>query len=74
MNRDIVNLDVSGKRFVVERVGERWRACEVRSDGKRSLIGIAIPDSLDESAIAQYFDDVYHEAATLQRPNVSRLD
>jgi len=35
-----VKLDVFGKRFVVERVGDHWRTYEIGSDGKRSLVHV----------------------------------
>ncbi len=68
-----VQLDVFGQRMLVERHGESWRTYLIGSEGKRSLVNIAIPDSIPEAELVQYFDDIYHEAATLQRPAVVRL-
>ena len=68
-----VKLDVFGHHYLVERVDGEWRAYSLGSDGKRSPFHVAIPRSLTESELAQYFDDLYHEAATPQRPNVIRL-
>lgn len=68
-----VTLDVFGKRYLVERVGSEWRAYSLESDGKRLPFHVAIPSSLGENELAQYFDDLYHEAATQKRPNVVRL-
>ncbi len=59
--------------MLVERHAGHWRTYLVGSDGKRSLVNIAIPDSLAEADVAQYFDDIYHEVATPQRPAVIRL-
>jgi len=42
--------------------------------GKRSLVNVSIPESLTQDELAQYFDDLYHEAATPRRPAVVRLD
>ena len=68
-----VTLDVFGKRMLVEREGGNWRTYRLGSDGKRSLVDIAIPESMSEAELVQYFDDLYHEAATPQRPAVIRL-
>ena len=71
--RPAVKLDVFGTRMLVERDQGTWRAYLVGSDGKRSTVNIAIPESLTESELVQYFDDIYHEAATPRRPAVVRL-
>jgi hypothetical protein len=68
-----VKLDVFGRRYLVERVDGEWRAYSVGSDGKRSPAHVAIPSTLEEGELAQYFDDLYHESSTPQRPNVVRL-
>lgn len=68
-----VMLDVFGKRMQVERVEGNWRAYLLGTDGKRSPVDIAVPANLAEVDLAQYFDDLYHEAATPLRPVVVRL-
>ena len=68
-----VTLDVFGKRMVVERDDGTWRTYLVGSDGKRSDVFIAIPESMQATELAQYFDDIFHESATPQRPAVVRL-
>jgi acetoin utilization deacetylase AcuC-like enzyme len=68
-----VKLDVFGKRMLVERERGSWRAYLIGTDGKRSPVNIAIPDSVGEDELAQYFDDIFHEAATPERPAVVRL-
>jgi hypothetical protein len=68
-----VTLDVFGKRMLVEWGDGNWRTYLIGSDGKRSLVDIAIPGSVQEAELVQYFDDIYHEAATPQRPAVVRL-
>ena len=72
-NRPIL-LDVFGKRMLVERRDGAWRTFRLGSDGKRSLVDIPVPPSLPEAELVQYFDDIFHEAATPQRPAVIRLD
>jgi len=68
-----VTLDVFGKRMLVEWLEGSWRTYLLGADGKRSLVNVAIPESVTEGELAQYFDDLYHEAATPQRPAVVRL-
>jgi len=67
-------LDVFGKRMLVERRDGTWRTFQLGSDGKRSLVDFPIPAGLLEAELVQYFDDIYHEAATPLRPAVVRLD
>jgi len=69
-----VKLDVFGKRMLVEWSEGAWRTYLLGAEGKRSSINVAIPESITEDELAQYFDDLYHEAATPQRPAVVRLD
>jgi putative acetyltransferase len=68
-----VKLDVFGKLMLIERVDGAWRTWLLGSDGKRSLVHIAVPDTISESGLVQYFDDIYHEVATPERPAVLRL-
>ena len=68
-----VTLDAFGKRMLVEWLEGSWRTYLLGADGKRSLVNVAIPESVTEGELAQYFDDLYHEAATPQRPAVVRL-
>lgn len=68
-----VKLDVFGKRMLVEWHEGAWRTFLLGADGKRSIVDIAIPVNVAEAELVQYFDDIYHEAATPQRPTVIRL-
>lgn len=68
-----INLDVFGKRMLVERHEGHWRTYLLGADGKRSLVDIAVPDSIAEAEMAQYFDDIYHEVATPDHPAVIRM-
>ena len=68
-----VQLDVFGKRMLVEWSEGAWRTYLLGAEGKRSPIDVAIPASVTEGELVQYFDDLYHEAATPQRPAVVRL-
>ena len=57
-----MKFDVYGN-FQVEvlRLADRWVAYEL-GVGTRVPLGIAIPPALDASEIAQYLDDIFHEA------------
>lgn len=68
-----VKLDVFGKRMLVEWFDGAWRTYLLGSDGKRSLVNVTVPATISEAELVQYFDDIYHEAATPQRPAVLRL-
>ena len=68
-----VKLDVFGKRMLVEWSEGTWRTYLLGADGKRSLANVPIPESITEDELVQYFDDLYHESATPQRPAVVRL-
>ena len=68
-----VKLDVFGKHMLVVRSAGTWQTYLVGPEGKRSLVDVVVPDSLTEDELAQYFDDLYHEAATPRRPAVVRL-
>ena len=68
-----VMLDVFGKCMLVEWPEGAWRTYLLGAEGKRSLIDVAVPESVTEDELAQYFDDLYHEAATPRRPAVVRL-
>ena len=68
-----VKLDVYGNRMLVERADGAWHAYLLGTDGKRSRVDVAVPASLTEEELVQYFDDVYHEAATARHPAVVRI-
>ena len=71
--RGPVKLDVFGKRVLVERSGDTWRTYLLGTDGKRAPADVVVPDFLTEDELVQYFDDLFHEAATPERPAVVRL-
>jgi len=68
-----VKLDVFGKRMLVERADGAWHTYLLGTDGKRSRVDVAVPASLAADELVQYFDDVYHEAATARHPAVVRI-
>ena len=68
-----LRFNVFGKTMLAERRGEGWQLLVVGVDGKRCLAGVVIPDFVQEHEVKQYLDDVFHEMATLDRPNVIQL-
>ena len=66
-------FNVFGKTMLAERLGEGWQLWVLGVEGKRSLAGVVIPDFVQEHEVKQYLDDVFHEMATLDRPNVIQL-
>ena len=60
--------------MLVEKRKGSWRTYLIGAEAKRSLVDIGIPDSMPADELVQYFDDIYHEAATPQRPAVLRLE
>jgi len=68
-----LEFDAFGKRILIERTPDGWRAFRPGSDGKRSALDIAIPDFVAEDELLQYLDDLYHELATPSNPCVRRV-
>jgi len=59
-----VKFDVYGHFQVdVLRQADRWVAYKL-GQGTRAPLGIVIPPSLAASEIAQYLDDIFHEAGS----------
>jgi hypothetical protein len=66
-------FDACGKRIGVERDGARWRAVAAPVDGKRAELDVVIPEFVSEDELAQFLDDLLHEAAPRAHPAVRRL-
>jgi hypothetical protein len=68
-----LRFDVFGRRIDVQATSEGWSAYVLGNDGKSRPANIAIPPGLNADGIAQYLDDLFHEAATPERPKVRLL-
>ncbi|MGU3412603.1 hypothetical protein ACLBW2_06855 [Enterobacteriaceae bacterium C23F] len=68
-------FDVFGRCIGVQRNDERWLVFRVdMSEHKFSrLHDVFIPDDLTEAEIAGWLDDIFHEAATVNHPDVKRI-
>ena len=73
MSMERLRFDVFGRRIDVEATSEGWSAYLPGNDGKRRPANIVIPSGLTGDGIAQYLDDLFHEAATPERPKVRLL-
>lgn len=68
-----IKFDVFGTLMAVERHAEGWRVFVLGSDGKRSPADVVIPDFVQDAELAQYLDDLFHEAARPRHPSVKRV-
>ncbi len=71
MKVEKIEFDVFGRRLVVEASTDGWIAFIPGNEGKRRLANIPIPPELDADGIARYLDDLFHEGATPENPNVT---
>lgn len=70
-----LRFDVFGRRVLIAESNSGWVAFYMGDDGKRrSAPDIIVPSELLESEIAQYLDDLCHEWATVQHPDVKQLN
>lgn len=66
-------FDVYGCEVVVESTDEGWNALLVGEDGKSRPAGFPIPADLSADEILAYLDDLFHESATADNPEVRRI-
>ena len=67
----MLRYDVYGYRVGVRRVGDEWTAVYLGDEGRhRPADGVVIPPWTDPSEIARILADIFHEAATQERPDV----
>ncbi len=70
-----LRFDVFGQLVVVAESKGGWATFYVGAEGKRRpATDIVVPQDMPESGIEQYLDDLCHEWATEEHPNVKRLD
>jgi len=66
-------FDVYGREIVIESTAEGWNALLVGGDGKSRPAGFPIPADLSADEILGYLDDLFHESATAENPEVRRI-
>jgi hypothetical protein len=70
-----LKFNVFGKQVLIAKLNGGWATYYLGSEGKRRpAIDIVVPADIQESEIEQYLDDLCHEWATEQHPDVKRLD
>ncbi len=67
--------DVFGRHIGVQRKDERWLVFRADLTERKfsRLYEIIIPDYLTEAEIVGWLDDIFHEAATENHPDVKRI-
>lgn len=67
----MLRYDVFGYRVGVLREGAEWRAVYVGQDGKhRPAPDVVIPPWVTEAEVPRFLADLFHEAASPERPDV----
>ena len=70
-----IKFDVFGKRMSVQRKDGEWLLFRESNTGVRARVHeVVIPAELEESELATYLADIYHESATEKHLSVVRLD
>ena len=68
-----MRFDVFGTLMAVEKRAGEWRVYTIGGDGKRSPANVTIPEFVTEAELAQFLDDLFHEAARPHHRSVTRL-
>ncbi|WP_350355019.1 DUF7661 family protein [Shewanella alkalitolerans] len=67
----MIRVNVFGRSMSVRRVGEEWQLFNESQTGMRSRVyDVVIPPELAEDQLLSYLDDIYHEQASAQHPEV----
>jgi hypothetical protein len=69
-----LRFDVYGREVVVESTVEGWNVLLVGGDGKSRPAGFPIPADLSAGEILGYLDDLFHESATADNPEVGGFE
>ena len=70
-----IKFDVFGKRMSVQRKDGEWLLFRESNTGVRARVHeVAIPADLDETGLATYLADIFHEVANEKHPSVVGLD
>ena len=70
-----IKFDVFGKRMSVQRKDDEWLLFRESNTGVRARVyEVVIPADLEETKLATYLADIYHESASEKHTSVVRLD
>ncbi|EGQ6018554.1 hypothetical protein IU970_004216 [Salmonella enterica subsp. enterica serovar Sandiego] len=72
----MIIYNVFGRRVGVKRDGDRWLLFNVNLNERKysRIYDVIIPDFLSEDEIPRWLDDIYHEAASAEYPDVVRVE
>ncbi|WP_025820040.1 DUF7661 family protein [Shewanella marina] len=71
----MIKFDVFGDLMLIDRQQGQWLLFKSSGTGLRVRIyDVVIPKHLNESELAQYLDDIFHERASAQYPQVIKLN
>lgn len=70
-----IKFDVFGKRMSVQHKEGEWLLFRESNTGVRARVyDVVIPAELEETELATYLADIFHESATEKHSSVTRLD
>ena len=70
-----IKFDVFGKRMSIRRKDGEWLLFRESNTGVRARVyEVVIPADLEESELATYLADIFHESANDKHSSVVRLD
>ena len=70
----MLEFDVFGRRILIERQGQGWRAYYPGPDGKRrDAVDVLLAPHLSEDDLAGHLADHFHELASPERRDVRRI-
>ena len=70
-----IKFDVFGKRMSVQRKNDEWLLFRESNTGVRARVyEVVIPADLEESELATYLADIFHESANEKHLSVIRLN
>jgi hypothetical protein len=66
-------FNVFGRIVLIEKALDGWQTYYPGTDGKKRPADFSIPDFIEESELAQYLGDLFHENATPKNSEIVRL-
>jgi hypothetical protein len=70
-----IKFNVFGKRMSIQRKDGEWLLFRESNTGVRAKVHeVVIPADLEESELATYLADIFHEGASEKQSSVKRLD
>jgi hypothetical protein len=74
MKNHRLSVNAFGRILDIERINHKWIAYDKGNEGKRrQAADIVIPSTLEKDDLITYLDDLLHEGASVQFPNIVDL-